>query len=377
METNSYLSILIFVHSIFFLIIVLFKRKANISNYVIFVFFLFIFHFVSRPSIETFQTKVPLFYRFISYAWVLPQLLYIFTYSKIYSKLNFKQIIHFIPVLIISFYYILFEADPKSESYKIIFLNPSISPSSFGKIHSIIGVLFAIYYTFICWRMIQTYINSMKDIYSSLNYFRTLNWLKGMFYYFFGFNLFLLMIMIIFKLSDSFNIGFVYKKEYYLLTQNILFSFTIYLFTFFIFLEQEYISSNKIETESFSKYLKTGLKKDKSEKLLQEIKSLVQREKLYLNEELRIHDLANKLSQSIHNISQTLNDLEGKNFHQFINEYRVKEVIQKFSEEEYKDYPILRIALESGFNSKSSFNKVFKEQIGSNPKDFRKNLLIV
>jgi AraC-like DNA-binding protein len=374
MELNSYISVVIFIHSIFFLILVVFKRKADISNYVIFIFFLFIFHFVSRPSIDTFENKIPIFYRFISYAWVLPQLLYIFTYSKIYNILSWRHFIHFIPVLSIGIYYSIFESDPKSQSYKIFFLNPSISPSLFGRFHTIIGIIFAVYYTIISWKIIKEHVVAMKDIYSSLNYFRTLNWLKGMCYYFFGFNLFLLSIMLFYKLSESYNLGFVFKKEYYSLIQNILFSFTIYLFTFFIFLEQEYISTEISTEEPILKYSKTGLKKEKSEKLLQEIKSLVERDKLYLNEELRIHDIAKELNESINYISQTLNELEGKNFHQFINEYRIKEVIQRFSNPEFNEYPILRIAFDSGFNSKSSFNKVFKEQMGISPKDFRKNL---
>jgi putative ABC transport system permease protein len=67
-----------------------------------------------------------------------------------------------------------------------------------------------------------------------------------------------------------------------------------------------------------------------------------------------------------------LNDLENKNFNQFVNEYRVREVISFFSKEEYKHFPVLRIAFEAGFNSKSTFNEVFKKMTGKNPNQFRK-----
>ncbi len=53
-----------------------------------------------------------------------------------------------------------------------------------------------------------------------------------------------------------------------------------------------------------------------------------------------------------HYLTQILNEKHGKNFFTFINEYRVKEVIERFSDSRYRNYNILSIALDSGFNSK-------------------------
>lgn len=357
-------------HSIFFLIILLSKKKFEISNLILFLFFLMVAHFVSRPRLDSFENTIPIFYRFISYAWIFPQMLYLFAYTKIHSKFDKSLFYHLIPLILI-FCYTLSQESKESHVYKIFFLNPLGEVSLFGKLHSLTGILFAIYYHYKSGILISRNLNQMEDQYSNLNYFQTLDWLRAMYYYFIGMNLCLFFSRVILSFDINFQIPNLVIKEYYTLTQNFLFSLTVYLFSFFIFLEQEYTKPEKKES---TKYAKTGLEKDESEKLHLEVKNLILNEKLYLNEELRLHDIADKLKQSTNHISQALNENERKNFFQFINDFRVEEVIQKFSDKNYSEHSILRIALDSGFNSKSSFNKVFKEKTGKSPTEFREKL---
>ena len=60
-----------------------------------------------------------------------------------------------------------------------------------------------------------------------------------------------------------------------------------------------------------------------------------------------------------------------KNFYQFINEYRVNEVKQKLADESFNHLKIISLAFDAGFNSKASFNRVFKSYTGLTPKNFR------
>jgi AraC-like DNA-binding protein len=72
-----------------------------------------------------------------------------------------------------------------------------------------------------------------------------------------------------------------------------------------------------------------------------------------------------------HYITQVLNENYKKNFFTFINEYRVREVIERFSDQKFDHYTILAIAFDAGFNSKSTFNTIFKSQIGITPSKYR------
>ena len=61
----------------------------------------------------------------------------------------------------------------------------------------------------------------------------------------------------------------------------------------------------------------------------------------------------------------------GKNFYGWINEYRIQEVLDAMNREGTRDHSIIRIAYESGFYSKSTFNTIFKKKLGVTPSEYR------
>lgn len=107
----------------------------------------------------------------------------------------------------------------------------------------------------------------------------------------------------------------------------------------------------------------------------QEIKeallSAMTHEKIFLVPDLTLAMLSHQLHVSPRNISQTLNNDLDTNFHDFINAYRVEEVKQRLLDPQYAHLTILAVALESGFNSKSSFNRIFMKATGVSPKEFK------
>lgn len=98
----------------------------------------------------------------------------------------------------------------------------------------------------------------------------------------------------------------------------------------------------------------------------------MEEQKLYQDSELKLADLAKELSISSHNLTEILNQYMGQNFYDFVNHYRVKEVKQKLLGPDSKNKTVLALALDAGFNSKSSFNSLFKKQTGMTPSQFRK-----
>jgi len=120
-----------------------------------------------------------------------------------------------------------------------------------------------------------------------------------------------------------------------------------------------------------SKYVKSGLKDAEAEKYYALLLKLIEKEELYLNGKLSLKDVADRLIISNNYLSQIINQKTGKNFFRFINEYRVEKAKQLLAGNAGK-YTILSIAYDCGFNSKSSFNTIFKEYTGKTPSEFLK-----
>lgn len=93
----------------------------------------------------------------------------------------------------------------------------------------------------------------------------------------------------------------------------------------------------------------------------------------YLEEDLSLQKLSLLMNISTHQLSQAINQNLNTNFYKFVNAYRVEEVKKKLKSPEFEKYSILGIAFESGFNSKSTFNKIFKEETGMTPSEFKQS----
>lgn len=95
-------------------------------------------------------------------------------------------------------------------------------------------------------------------------------------------------------------------------------------------------------------------------------------QKPYLNEDLTLRILANILSISDKKLSALLNQFMNTSFYDFINSYRIEEAKQKIVDKQYQHYTLLAIGFESGFKSKTSFNRIFKSVTGLSPSEYKK-----
>lgn len=124
--------------------------------------------------------------------------------------------------------------------------------------------------------------------------------------------------------------------------------------------------------ESLNRYEKSGLTKENSLIHLKELLFYMEHEKPYLNGKLSLKEVAEKVNVSTNHLSQIINENLDKNFFDFVNGYRVELVKQKMKEVSNHNYTLLAIAFECGFNSKSSFNLIFKKHTGLTPSQFLK-----
>ena len=97
------------------------------------------------------------------------------------------------------------------------------------------------------------------------------------------------------------------------------------------------------------------------------------KESLFKNNDLTLTDLAKRLDVHSNYLSQVINEKEQKNFYNYINSLRINEFIRLASLPESKKYTLLSLAYDCGFNSKSTFNKHFKENTGKTPTAYFKS----
>ncbi len=97
-------------------------------------------------------------------------------------------------------------------------------------------------------------------------------------------------------------------------------------------------------------------------------------EKPYLTQDITLETLARRLSLPERTLSRILNQHFGKNFFEFINSYRVEEAKKLLASPACQHWTMLEILAESGFTSKSTFNAIFKKQLGQTPSQYRQSV---
>ncbi|MEM8508760.1 MAG: helix-turn-helix domain-containing protein [Bacteroidota bacterium] len=125
----------------------------------------------------------------------------------------------------------------------------------------------------------------------------------------------------------------------------------------------------------FPKYKNSGLDPEGSKRIQKDLLQLMKTATPYLEKELTLYTLAEQLGVQSNHLSQVINSLEGKNFFDFINTYRVESAKEKIRDGNCQKLTLLGIAFDSGFNSKASFNRAFKKVTGQTPTEYRRSLV--
>lgn len=112
-------------------------------------------------------------------------------------------------------------------------------------------------------------------------------------------------------------------------------------------------------------------KKAQLQEISEALNTLMSSEKVYLDPELNLRKTAEHLNIKPYLLTQCLNELLNTKFNEYVNGFRIEEVRRLLRQPEKKRFNLLTIALEAGFNSKSSFNRSVKNQLGIHPRDLR------
>ena len=152
------------------------------------------------------------------------------------------------------------------------------------------------------------------------------------------------------------------------------------IITIYIGVRGYFTDTGKLNNLSFSftpneiKTVQKETNQNISEDEVQLISEFMKTEKPYLNSELNLSDLASELEMHRNELSQIINKGFQKNFNDFINEFRVDAFKKELENGTHKQLSLLGIAMDCGFNSKATFNRVFKKITNTSPTEFLQNL---
>jgi len=149
----------------------------------------------------------------------------------------------------------------------------------------------------------------------------------------------------------------------------LLLSFTVHLYGYLLLQE-----SRPVEKFGRSrKYDTTDPGADRIKTMKQKLAELVENGEMYLDPDLKLEDLAGELHVPGHHISQVINAEFDANFNEFINGFRVARAKELLRSGYYDAYSLEGIALESGFNNRTSFYRAFKKHTGMSPSGYKQN----
>lgn len=131
------------------------------------------------------------------------------------------------------------------------------------------------------------------------------------------------------------------------------------------------------ESEPVTASQKERLTAHETERLSQHLKQLMEHDKCYLDPQLSLSSLADKLGTSSNNLSWLLNKVHQQRFYEYVNQHRINAFLERIEQNAHHEFTILSLAMEVGFNSKSTFNKSFKTFVNETPSNYIKRLELI
>ena len=133
-------------------------------------------------------------------------------------------------------------------------------------------------------------------------------------------------------------------------------------------------SNEKQQPVIEEKYRKSNVTEEECRRLAGELELLMQRERLYVNPNLKIADLAAILNVSTYTLSYLFNQYLDKNYYDYLNDYRIEEFKRLVDKDEYSKYTLIALAELCGFSSRTSFFRYFKKVVGITPNEYIRSI---
>lgn len=267
---------------------------------------------------------------------------------------NWKQVFHFLPALLVIIY-LIFAFHLESFAAKKILLTDRSLLTDKWMVQRIMEIQI-LSYNFLAALSLEKYIKSIKYLTKQTRV--RVHWNRFILYTYFA-------ACVIYDIK-------VHLLPHYI---NAEISYTIDLVIFFVYFGG--ILFRAISSSHFSASLEkertTSIDKKEANLILSKLEELMYSEKLYLELDLSIGIVAEKLKTKENHLSEVLNSYKKQNFNEYINQFRLEEAKRLLLDSRNNHQTILEIVYASGFNSKSSFNQAFKTYTGMTPTQYKKS----
>ncbi|MCP3927514.1 MAG: AraC family transcriptional regulator [Bacteroidetes bacterium] len=373
-------------HALYLSFLVFTKKKKGLPDYLLIVFLLLLAG-VDSMVFFSFELEIPFFQIFlwnISLLLAPPFYLYASSLMEKKNRFRYSWLWHFLPYcisLVYLFYLIIVMPEPKIDE---LFVNQNLfSGPPLFTLFSILDLLAFPFYVIWMLILLRKHGQEITATFSRLEG-RELKWLKilaiGILGSYLVINGFAFLGTTDEMLSDensilygfAASVFFIFYLGYFGVKQAAVFS------GIDAHVPDTQVSDAFKESDTLThhkkKYKKSSLKTTDADALSQKLLQYMEQEKPFLQNDLVIHDLARTLDISHHHLSQVVNESHRQSFFDFVNYYRVEEFKKRIDRGENKNFTLLAIALDCGFNSKSSFNRVFKKMTGRTPGQFVKSV---
>ena len=288
-------------------------------------------------------------------------------------QLSWTHLLHILPFFIFNLYVLISSFYPEvSGKLNIERLSLEYDPPFFFLFFLILTALSGTVYLLLTIRLFRKLdIKIFKNYSSSTDI--DLNWLRKIVLVFGIVWTILIGVTIIHHVFQMFSIVFCTDGLFLSL------SFFVILIGYFGLKQRLIFSSEDVlvtreDVKSLTKYAGSRLTDSEAQQYAEKLTEYMKSSKPYLNPDLSLSQLAGEIGITSHYLSQVINEKFHLNFFDFINGYRVDAFKERIADHKYSNFSFLGIALECGFNSKSAFNRIFKQVTGLTPSQYKKAL---
>ena len=362
----------------FFFALLLFQKKSRVNHdNILIVWLVYLGLFIGGYSLYSHElfTEFNLFSAHLISLFLL-QGIFIYLYaSRLVSKqsqFNKKKLLHLLPFVAFNVYLIIASFFPEyANEIRVENAHMNGHPPLLFLLFLIVTLLSGPFYFLLTLKLFRKHdINIFNNFSSTENV--NLDWLRKLVVVFGIIWTALIIITFIHHVFNFFSMVFC--------TDSLFLALSVFVILIGYFgLQQKLVFGNEFEktpilTEEKVKYSGSTLKEDEAAQYSTQLEEYLRLEKPYLDPELTLTQLAERINISAHHLSQIINEQFQLNFFEYINQFRVEEVKSRISNPKYESYSLLGIAMDAGFNSKSAFNRVFKKITHQTPSQFKAGL---
>ena len=358
----------------FFLTLVFwFHKKGNRQAHRLLAFLLAIASFALASNLllalELYDKVPHLLGTFIPLAYLVGPAIFFYTKSFLEGKTGFgvRHAIHLLPFVAITVFntpFYLLPATRKVALIRQLLASEVIRVSPLDIVLMVVQVSLVFAYLYFSLKLMRQREQQLKGNFSDSRVL-SFDWLRKLLLVYAIFNGIHLVAFLLLGVFNSYTIQID-------MSVSVVNSLMVHVIGYLALLRPAAVLGEHPETGR-EKYQKSTLSSRQAQVYARRLSALMASERLYLDSNLRLSDLAERLSISSNHLSQILNQELKVSFFDFVNEYRIKDARDRLLDPRNRHLTILGIALEVGFSNKTSFNRIFKKHTGVTPSQFVKS----